>query len=458
MLIIKTILCCVFIFFTARMLLKRYNPQSVLLFSGLLMMAVAALLGIEPLTVKSATGAEVFDLFKVVEEKFLTSIVSLGFMIMTIGGYVALMNKIKATDVMVYIATKPLAFLRGKPYLAAVFFIPIGMLIYLTIPSASGLGLLLVSTIYPILIRLGSSKLTALSVISAATIFDMGPGSANTIKAAEILNIDDHVGFFIGSQLPLVIPTTIFLMVVYYYTNRYFDKKDLAKGKELFEKNEGDVSKPNAPSYFALLPILPLAFLIIFSKYLGLFAINISTALAMLVCVVIVALVLIVHNRSISKSFKLLESFWNGMGSVFSSVVTLIVTAEIFAIGLNSLDFINLLINGTSSLGFGAIAIIILMTFTLFFSATMMGSGNAAFFSFGPLVPESAAKLGTTTLYMLLPMQLCAGMGRATSPIAAVNVAIAGAAGESPLDVAKRNMIPMISGAIFLMVIHFIFN
>lgn len=456
MILVETLLCILFIGIAATMLFKNVNAPTVLLVLGLLMVGVSALLGITPVNVANPTGSAFFDLFKTAEERFLTSIAKLGFMIMTIGGYVSLMNRIKATDAMVYIATRPLSFFKGRPYLISVIVIPLGMIIYLTIPSASGLGLLLVSTVYPILVGLGVSKATALSVISAATIFDMGPGSANTLRASEIAGVDS-VGYFIGEQLPLIIPTTIVVMVAYYFCNRYFDRKDLASGKQIYA--EGNVNgRPDVPLFYAVFPILPLFLLIIFSPYVGIFDTRITTALAMIICMIVVLFCVLIMKRDVKDSFGLVKSFWDGMGSTFSSVVTLIVTAEIFAIGLTSLKFIDLLVNGTSSVGFGAIAITALITLTVFFSATMMGSGNAAFFSFGPMVPGIAQMMGATTLQMLVPIQLCAGMGRATSPIAAVNVAISGSVGVSPMEVARRNMIPMIIGAIFLTVSSFIIN
>jgi len=456
MIAVEIILCVLFIAAAATMLFKNVNAPTVLLVLGVLMLAISAILGITPVSASAPTGSAFFDIFKTVEEKFLTSISKLGFMIMTIGGYVALMNKIKATDAMVYIATKPLSFLKGRPYLASVIFIPVGMLIYLTIPSASGLGLLLVSTVYPILINLGVSKTTALSAISAATIFDMGPGSANTLRASEIAGVDS-VGYFIGDQLPLVIMTTIVVMVAYYFCNRHFDRKDVEAGKEIYAEG-GETGRPSVPLFYAVFPIMPLFFLIVFSPFVGLFDTHVTTAMAMIICTLAVALFLIIKEKGIKEPFALVKSFWDGMGSTFSSVVTLIVTAEIFAMGLTSLKFIDLLVSGTTSVGFGAAAVTVLFTVTVFFSATMMGSGNAAFFSFGPMVPGIAALFGVSTLQMLLPIQLCAGMGRATSPIAAVNVAISGSVGVSPVEVAKRNMLPMLIGASFLTVMSFIIN
>lgn len=70
-----------------------------------------------------------------------------------------------------------------------------------------------------------------MSVIAAATLFDQGPGSANTAMAAELIG-QSNVEYFITHQLPLVIPTSLVVMVLFYFNNRYFDKKDAKKQQD----------------------------------------------------------------------------------------------------------------------------------------------------------------------------------------------------------------------------------
>lgn len=454
--IYATLLCFLFIILTAVFLYKKYNPQGVLIMSGLAMIAFGSVIGIHPVTVAQPTGSSFFDIIKIIDEKFISNLSRAGLMIMIIGGYVAFMNKIKATDALVYIAIKPLSFFKQYPYIASVITIPIGQLLFITTPSAAGIGLLMVASIYPLLVNLGVSKLTALSVISAATLFDQGPGSANTALAAELIGLS-NIEYFIEYQFPLVFPTTILLMGVYYWNNKYFDKKDAMAGKNIYAEKIDETQKPDVPKFFAILPLLPLTLLIVFSEYLGLFAIKVSTTSAMLLSLVISFLFLILYKKSLRKAFEILDSFWKGMGSVFSSVVTLIVAAEIFSAGLIQLGFIDSLVYGTTHIGFNGTAISILITAIIFMAAMLMGSGNAAFFSFGPLMPQISSNLGMNASAMILPMQLSASMGRAASPIAGIIVAIAGVAGVSPVELAKRNLIPLVCGIIFLTAYHFIF-
>ena len=456
---IAAVISLVFIIVTAFFLYKRYNPQGVLIVSGVLMFLVALLLGTHAIELTKPTGTAFFDLFKAVDESFTSNLVRAGFMIMTIGGYVAYMNKIKATNALVYVSMKPLGFFRKYPYLASTITIVIGQMLFITTPSAVGLGLLLVASIYPVLVNLGVSRLTALSVISASTIFDQGPGSANTALAAQLIG-KTNVFYFLNHQIPLVIPTTIFVMVLYYFNNRYFDKKDKENGKLENEPLVKTDFKVDVPLIFALLPVLPLMMLIVFSPYLKFFdpPITIDTTTAMMASLFISLISVLIYKRNLKEVFESFTAFFKGMGEVFTSVVTLIVAAEIFSKGLINLGFIEALVNVSTHLGLNGVGVAIFISILLFFAAMLMGSGNAAFFSFGPLAPPIATQFGMTSVSMVLPMQLCSSMGRATSPIAGIIVAISGVAGVSPIDLAKRNTIPLIGGMLFLITFNFIIN
>ncbi|MBQ8500789.1 MAG: C4-dicarboxylate transporter DcuC [Bacteroides sp.] len=454
------ILCILIITGTAIYLYRKLNPQGVLVLSGLLMLTLALLLNIQPVVPTKPTGSIVFDLVKIIEETFLSNLARAGLMIMTIGGYVAFMNHIQATNALVYISMKPLRFFKRYPYLAATMTIPIGQLLFITTPSAAGLGLLLVASVYPVLISLGVSKLTALSAIAAATIFDQGPGSANTALAAELIG-QTNVEYFITHQLPLVIPTALVVMLLSYFNNRYFDRKDAAK--QIAEKGLHDtpvqtVDKPEVPLYFAFLPVLPLALLIVFSPFVGLFEppITLNTTTAMLFSLLFSLICVAIQKRDLRKTFDSFGSFWKGMGNVFTSVVTLIVASEVFSKGLISLGFIDSLVSYSSHIGLSGIAIAAVFALIIFSAAMLMGSGNAAFFSFGPLLPGIASQLGMPAYSLVLPLQLSASMGRAASPIAGVIVAIAGVAGVSPMELAKRNTLPLVGGILFLISYHFI--
>ena len=205
-----------FIVIVARLLLKKHNPHAILLVSGLLNYNLPEL--------KDETGFIGFDFFRYIKESFSKTNAGVGLMIMAIGGFVAYIDKIGASKALVFVAMKPLKLFKQKPYIAASLVIPIGQLLFVSIPSAAGLSLLLMASLFPILVNLGVSRLSAVSVITATTAFGMGPASAITVSASSISNIP-VINYLVDYQISLVWPLSVSMMVTYYFVNRYFDKK-----------------------------------------------------------------------------------------------------------------------------------------------------------------------------------------------------------------------------------------
>jgi DcuC family C4-dicarboxylate transporter len=451
--IIGPILALVFIVVITRLLVKKYNPHATLLIGGLLMLLVATLMDLQLPELKSTSGFKGFDLFKFIKESFSTINAGVGLMIMAIGGFVAYMDKIGASDILVDIAMKPLALFRKKPYLAASMVIPIGQVLFIAIPSAAGLSLLLMTSLFPILTNLGVSRLSAVSVITASTAFGIGPACATTASAIEIINLDSVI-YFLNFQIPLVLPLSLSMMITYYFVNSYFDKKN----KEELIDTQTTKTKVEVPAIYALLPILPIILLIVFSEFFPFFepAIKLDTTTVMFISLFVALIFETIRLKSLKAVLNSLQTFWNGMGDIFKSVVTLIISADIFAKGLISLGFIEGLIQVTQNLGLGAIGVGVVMTIMIFLASMLMGSGNAAFFAFGPLVPKIASKLGVASTEIILPMQLAASMGRTVSPVSGVLIATAEIAKVTPIAIAKRNIIPLTVALVIMLLYHFI--
>jgi DcuC family C4-dicarboxylate transporter len=141
------------------------------------------------------------------------------------------------------------------------------------------------------------------------------------------------------------------------------------------------------------------------------------------------------------------------MGNIFKTVVTLIVAADIFSQGLIALNFIDGLVYLSQNIGLQAAGIGIVMTVLIFLASMLMGSGNASFFAFAPLVPNIAKQFGINSASMILPMNFAASMGRTVSPVAGVLIATAEIAGVTSMQIVKRNLIPLVL-VLFLMLIY----
>ncbi|HAT8492828.1 TPA: C4-dicarboxylate transporter DcuC [Vibrio vulnificus] len=437
--------------FAGRLILKNYNPQAVLFFTGIVLMAISIFTNNASFVAKS-TGWVGFDIFEYISQVFSKQSGGLGLNIMLIGGFALFMSAIGASQVMVKVAAKPLMKLNS-PYLMLALAFILGQALSLFISSATGLALLLMATLYPVLIRLGCSKAGVAAVLASTCAIEFGPASGNSILAAQTAGMD-ITAFFVGEQLPIVTVLIIAVALIHALTQRYFDKLDAKSNAEQDSLANVDDAQSDAPMFYLLLPMLPLFFMLTFSK-LGVESIKVSLANAILLSIFIGLVCEFVRVKQAKPVFDKLQGIFNDMGKVFAAVVTLIVAGQTFSMGLKSIGAIDAMLEMASGAGLSAAIIILFMAILTFTISALMGSGNAAFFSFAPMVPQIAQKIGANAADMILPIQLSAGMGRTISPIAGVIIAVAGISGLSPFDIVRRTFIPMFIGWLLMLAMTF---
>lgn len=169
---------------------------------------------------------------------------------------------------------------------------------------------------------------------------------------------------------------------------------------------------------------------------------------AMLISTIVSMVFEFVRLRDIRPVMDNIMTFFDGMGKQFVVVVSLIICAETFAMGLVKVGAVDALIQGAQSAGLGLKSTVLIISIIMVVCSFIMGSGNASFFAFAGLAPKIAAHLNVNPVFILLPMELTSGFGRCMSPITAAIVAISSIAGVSPFDVSKRVAIPVALGLI----------
>lgn len=423
----------------AWLIIKRMKPQAVLFAGGFFLLAVAILMGVPLLDAKKSTGLVWFDIFKFVEDTFSTRAAGIGLMIMTVGGFAKYMDYIGASRSLVHLASKPLSLIRSPYLLLAVSYI-IGQLLNIVIPSAAGLCVLLMATMYPVLVSLGVSRLSAAAVVATTPCLDLGPASGTAVFAAKTADLD-VADYFVGEQLPIAVVTMAAISISHYFIQRYFDRKEGVEAKVL-QAAPVQEGEQLPPSIYALLPMVPIILVLMFSK-LCITSIKMPVVTAMIISVFLAMLMELIRTRHPKEVCKSIQVFFDGMGHLFATVITLIVAGETFAFGLTKIGAIDLIIQGAQSSGFGAVGVTLIMTIIVAVAAIIMGSGNAPFYSFGALVPDIAKGLSMLPATMITPMQMASSIARSASPITAAVVAVAGVADVSPVDIVKRTAIPM---------------
>lgn len=440
-------------FWVGYLIVKKYKPQPVLFLAGLILMFAAVALGLgQILPAKSSTGSVLFDAFEFIKQTMSSRAAGLGLNIMAVGGFARYMDHIGASKALVKLTIKPLLALRS-PYLVMAGAWVVGMFLGLCINSASGLAMLLMVTVFPVLISLGVSRLSATAVISTTLCLDWSPSDTGTILSATTAGIDP-VLYWTNYQIPIAIAVIPVVAILHYFVQKWFDKREghVVQATDIAAA-ETDESTP--PMIYAILPALPLALILIFSS-LWIDWIKMDIIKAMFIGVAIGMIFEYIRHRDGKKVFADIQSFFDGLGMQMANVITLIVAGETFAKGLMTIGTIDAIIASAQSSGFGAAGMILVMVGIIAVASVVMGSGNAPFFAFAALTPTVAAKMAVAPVVMLLPMHFAASAARAISPITAVIVVSSSMGGVSPFDLVKRTAIPMIGALIIIIAANFV--
>ena len=136
-------------------IVKGYSATGVLMFSGLVLLFISVLMGhsILPEGVKS-TGSTYFDILAYVKYLLGNRGGGLGLMIMVLCGFSVYMTHLGANDVVVKLVSKPLKNIRS-PYILMVFAYFLACLMSFAVASATGLGVLLMATLFPVMVNWG---------------------------------------------------------------------------------------------------------------------------------------------------------------------------------------------------------------------------------------------------------------------------------------------------------------
>ena len=426
-------------------IVKGYSATGVLMFGGLVLLFISVLMGhsILPEGVKS-TGSTYFDILEYVKYLLGNRGGGLGLMIMVLCGFSVYMTHLGANDVVVKLVSKPLKNIRS-PYILMVFAYFLACLMSFAVSSATGLGVLLMATLFPVMVNVGISRGAAAAICASPISIILSPTSGDVVLSAEISKIP--LGeFAFGTALPVSIFAILGIAVAHFFWQRYLDKKE---GVQV-ERLNADEIKTTAPNYYAILPLLPIIGVLIFDGKWGLPNLHIVTV--MVLCFIITAAVDFLRSFNAKQTFDNLIVAYRGMADAFAGVVMLLVAAGVFAQSLSTIGFITNLIDSAQSFGRSASVMMLVLAVITILATMATGSGNAAFYAFAELIPKLAAQMGVNPAFLTIPMLQASNLGRGLSPVSGVVVAVSGMGNISPFEIVKRMSVPMLVGFICVII------
>ena len=403
---------------TFYLIYKNYEARLVLALSGLVM----AFIGQVVVGTNGGVSAAV--------DAFVKQLVNGGLVptIVTVMGFGYVMTFTKCSDHLVNLLVKPLA---RVPVIVIPGAVIITWLLNIVLPSAAGIAAAVGVLLIPALIALKVRPVMAAaavfigtwgSVVSPGLMFN--PQIADIAFKAKEIPAPDAMIVIMQEALPCAIGAlvaaiclTIICIVLKEGVGSTKIVKELPDGEEIQKNFKVNPIK-------AIIPIIPLALLVLASKQVGVLPTKaFSVPVCMLIGTAIGLIVALFNKQKIGEASK---KFCRGAGDGFCDVVILIAAAAMFAAAAGP-----------------------------FVMAAISGSGNAAALAFNQAITPNAADFGLTIVQLGAVAQIAAGLGRSMSPVAGGVIILAGIAGVNPMEVVKRTAIPAIVALIVVTLLMF---
>ena len=429
---------------TFYLIYKNYEARLVLALSGLVM----AFIGQVVVGTNGGVSAAV--------DAFVKQLVNGGLVptIVTVMGFGYVMTFTKCSDHLVNLLVKPLA---RVPVIVIPGAVIITWLLNIVLPSAAGIAAAVGVLLIPALIALKVRPVMAAaavfigtwgSVVSPGLMFN--PQIADIAFKAKEIPAPDAMIVIMQEALPCAIGAlvaaiclTIICIVLKEGVGSTEIVKELPDGEEIQKNFKVNPIK-------AIIPIIPLALLVLASKQVGVLQTKaFSVPVCMLIGTAIGLIVALFNKQKIGEASK---KFCRGACDGFCDVVILIAAAAMFASGMKAIGLTGALVDamkGSQSVAMFAAAA------GPFVMAAISGSGNAAALAFNQAITPNAADFGLTIVQLGAVAQIAAGLGRSMSPVAGGVIILAGIAGVNPMEVVKRTAIPAIVALIVVTLLMF---
>lgn len=401
------ILGCILVLITLFLLIKRYEARMVLVAAGIIMCACAG----NPMAALNSFA-------KGMGSSMISSACSsMGF---------ALVMRFTGCD-------KHLINFLAKGLTKVHFLIIPGVVlatfaVNMALPSAAGTAAAAGAIFIPIMMGAGIHPAMAAAAVKCGTYGSMlNPGLAHNPFVAKIAGVGvmDVIAFHYKANLASLVIAAITITVIAYMTHE--NKDHFAEGLELEENFKVNY-------LYALMPIIPIAILLLgATKIVPIFKMGVAQAM-IIGCILSLAV-------TRTNPAELTKSFFDGMGKAYADIIGIIISAGVFVAGMNAMGlvkaFTNAMLNNPAIVKIAA-------SVGPFLLGLIVGSGDAATFAFNEAITPHAADFGMTPVQMGSMATLGGTLGRTMSPIAGATIIVAGIAGVNPMEIAKRNALPMV--------------
>jgi len=402
----------IMVFITIYFLIKRYDARLVLLSSGIIM-ACAAGTPMAPLNAfaKEMTNGGLIQA------------------VCSVMGFAMVMKYTECDKHLINFMANGLSKVRPLLIPGVVF---ATYAVNVALPSAAGTAAAAGAIFVPLMMSAGVHPAMAGAAVKCGTYGSMlNPGLAHNPFVAKIAGVDvmDVIAFHFKANIASLIVATILITLIAYYKKEHKGYK--AEGLEVEESFKVNI-------LYALMPIFPILILILGATLIiPAFKMDVPQAM------IIGSLISLLVTRK--NPVNLSNAFFDGMGKAYGEIIGIIIAAGVFVSGLTAMGLVKAF---TAAMLSNPAIVKVCAAVGPFILGLVVGSGDAATFAFNQAVTPHAADFGMSVVQMGSMATLGGTLGRTMSPIAGATIIIAGIAGVNPMEIAKRNCLPMVGAMI----------
>jgi DcuC family C4-dicarboxylate transporter len=370
--------------------------------------------------------------------------------ILPVMGFAAIMELTGCNGHLVKMLTDPLLKVRAILVPGAML---VTYLINTAISSAAGCTAAVGVILIPAMMAAGIHPAMAGAAVFAGTWGSVfSPGSPHPAMIAKIANIS-VIDVILAHKTASIVGAVIVALLLFAEAKLFKQDRDWTP-----EKAGADLGKLAAAKrptierinvLMALIPMVPLALLLITVPQFGITTKILPKGLSVLESMLIGSTLGMLVTWT--GPTRVVTEFFDGMGRAYSFVIGIIIAAGVFIGGLEAAGVIQTFLDVLKD---AKSAVPMLGTFGPFVVAVLSGSGDAAAIAFNTAVTPHAAQFGITSVNLGNMAWVGGALGRSMSPVAAACIIGAGFAGVSPLELAKRNAVPMLVAAVVFMLMR----
>lgn len=437
-------------------IVKKFNILATLTFLTFVGFAMTTILYGASTMGEGGSGNMWLDVFEQFKGTFSSTLAGNGLLIMVVMGCAGYLGKIKASDMFAGLVAIPISKIKAKWLLVAIAPL-IGLVFQIIIPSGMGAFVVALSTIYPILVAVGVNPVTAgLALLFGCNVFT-GPANPFVAMCIEMMGLDINVSdfFFQYGMVPVVIVEIVIGLVMVFWSGVCDKKGEVVSADEV---KSLDINELGVPKFYALLPLVPIVLIVIFSSFAtgGQFGV-ISVPAAYIIGFVIAVIVHTICTKG-NKKDVFGESgplFYDEAGNAFAKVVSVVGLGTFFSSALTALGGIDIIMNvlvNSLGLGFWPMLVVFLL---LYFVMALLAGPTLSIPLLAPAIAAVATGVGCTDL---LPMAaviltLGGGLGLFLMPYDPKLLMVSQMNNIDIMQVIKRTSVPAICGSVACFVV-----